>query len=395
MRILFLSGWYPYPSNNGSKLRILNLLRGLAQHHSVTLLSFADQPGVDPEVPQVQSLCDEVHILPSRPYNPHSWRARLGFLSPTPRSVVDTFSTDMAQRIEQLVSTRDYDLVIASQLGMAGYARCFQGVAALLEEVEVGVPYEQFAQAGSVWQRARYGLTWVKHRAYLARLLSYFKCCTVVSDRERELLSSAVNGSQTIDVIPNCINLPDYLGVQETSRRGNLIFTGSFRYFANHDAMTWFLGEIYPRIQAQVPGVRVTITGDHAGLPLPPADNVTLTGFVDDVRPLVASASVSLVPIRVGGGTRLKILEAMALGTPVVATSKGAEGLDVEHGEHLLMADSPEAFAEAVIRLLIEPGLSSRLADQAYRLVQARYDWEAVTPRFLDLVERAAHASTV
>jgi glycosyltransferase involved in cell wall biosynthesis len=156
--------------------------------------------------------------------------------------------------------------------------------------------------------------------------------------------------------------------------------------------MTWFLQEVYPRIQAQAPDVCVTITGDHADLPLPPADNVTLTGFVDDVRPLIASAWVSLVPIRVGGGTRLKILEAMALGTPVVTTSKGAEGLDAKHGEHLLIANSPEAFAEAVIRLLQEPGLRQRLADKAYQLVQERYDLAALMPRFLDLVERVAHA---
>jgi glycosyltransferase involved in cell wall biosynthesis len=136
----------------------------------------------------------------------------------------------------------------------------------------------------------------------------------------------------------------------------------------------------------------VTITGDHADLPLPPADNLALTGFVDDVRPLIASAWVSLVPIRVGGGTRLKILEAMALGTPVVATSKGTEGLDAKHGEHLLIADSPEAFAEAVIRLLQEPGLRRRLADKAYQLVQERYDLAALIPRFLDLVERVAQA---
>jgi glycosyltransferase involved in cell wall biosynthesis len=154
--------------------------------------------------------------------------------------------------------------------------------------------------------------------------------------------------------------------------------------------MTWFLQEVYPRIRAQAPDVSLTITGDHAGLPLPPADHVTLTGFVDDVRPLIAAAWVSLVPLRVGGGTRLKILEAMALGTPVVATSKGAEGLDAQHGEHLLIANGPEAFAESVIRLLQEPGLRRRMADNAYQLVQEKYDMAALMPRFLDLVERVA-----
>lgn len=101
--------------------------------------------------------------------------------------------------------------------------------------------------------------------------------------------------------------------------------------------MVWFLDEVYPIIRQNVPQLRLTITGDHAGKPLPSADGVTLTGFVDDVRPLIAGAGAAVVPIRQGGGTRLKILEAMAVGTPVVATSKGAEGLDVTDGENILL----------------------------------------------------------
>jgi glycosyltransferase involved in cell wall biosynthesis len=158
----------------------------------------------------------------------------------------------------------------------------------------------------------------------------------------------------------------------------------------NDDAMVWFLREIFPRVQAKLPALRLTITGDHGNRPLPPspAGKVTLTGFVDDVRPLIAQSYISLAPIRFGGGTRLKILEAMALRTPVVATSKGAEGLDVEHNEHLLIADTPQAHAEAILRLLQEPGLRQRLADKAYQLIRQKYDWSVVTPRFLELVER-------
>lgn len=390
MRILFLSGWYPYPPNNGSKLRIYSLLRGLAQHHEVTLLSFADQPDVDPEAPQLRSLCREVQVVPRKAFDPRSWRARLGFLSATPRSVIDTFSEEMAQCIDQTVSQGEFDLVIASQWSTAVYGRHFQGLSALLEEVEVGVPYGQFAQASSAWRRARYGLTWAKHQAYLGRLLRCFRACTVVSEQERALLSAVVPVYQAIEVIPNCINLAEYRDVRGSPQTNTLIFTGSFRYSANHDAMTWFLDEAYPRIQARAPGVRLIITGDHADLPLPPADNVTLTGFVDDVRSLIEAAAISLVPVRVGGGTRLKILEAMALHTPVVATAKGAEGLDVQHGEHLLIADTSEAFAEAVLRLLGDPTMRQRLADKGYQLVRDRYDWAAVMPRFLDLVERVA-----
>jgi glycosyltransferase involved in cell wall biosynthesis len=390
MQLLFLSGWFPYPTNNGSKLRIYNLLRGLAQHHDLTLLAFADQPGIDIHSPELRALCRDIQVVPAKPFDPHRWRARLGFLSLKPRSVLDTYSPEMAQRIEQLISGNNFELVIASQLGLAGYAASFKGVPAIFEEVELGLFYEQFHRASSLRTRFRHGLTWAKHRRYVAGLLNHFGACTVVSEQERQLLAAIHPGFRTIEIIPNCINLADYAEVRQTPQSNHLIFTGSFGFAPNYEAMTWFLGQVYPRVQAEIPNVRLTITGDHRNLPLPPAANVTLSGFVDDIRPLLASAWLSLAPIRVGGGTRLKILEAMALGTPVVATSKGAEGLAVEPDVHLLLADTPQAYAEAVLRLLRQPELRERLAANAYKLVQEKYNWPTVMPRFLKLADRVA-----
>ena len=276
--------------------------------------------------------------------------------------------------------------MIASQLATATYAEHFGALPALFEEVELGVLREQYARATSMQHRMRYGLTWLKHRHYVAELLRRFEVCTVVSARERDLVTAITHGAAPVEIIPNCVNLADYQEVQAPRLDNSLVFTGPFRYTANYDAMTWFLREVYPAIQAQTPDVTLTITGDHADLPLPPATNVTLTGQVPDVLPLVAGATCSIVPLQSGGGTRLKILEAMALGTPVVSTSKGAEGLDVQHDVHLLIADTPEEFAGAVIRLLQQPDLQRRLSGNALRLVREHYDWAGVMPRFLELV---------
>jgi glycosyltransferase involved in cell wall biosynthesis len=194
-----------------------------------------------------------------------------------------------------------------------------------------------------------------------------------------------------IEVIPNCISATDYVNVLTIPQPNSLIFTGSFRYAANHEAMVWFLRDVYPRIQHGQPNATLMITGDHANLPLPAATGVTLSGHVQDVRPAIAGAWCSIAPLQTGGGTRLKILEAMALGTPVVATPKGAEGLDVVDGVHLLIGDTPETFANAVERVLQEPELRQRLIDNARRLVYSEYEWTRVMPRFLDLVEWAAH----
>ena len=394
MRVLFLSPWFPYPPNNGSKLRILNLLRGLATRHEVTLLAFADQPGADPTVPELRSLCREVRVIPRRAYNPNGVKARLGFLSPLPRSLLDTYSPQIANLVRKAAATSSPDLAIASQLGAAIYADCLDGVPGLFEEVEVAGLYERYARSRTLWGRLRHGLTWVKHRRYLASLLRKYSRCTVASEQEKALLSGIAAGYEPIDVVPNCVDLADYEKVEQTPQPGTLIFTGSFRYLANHEAMIWFLDKVFPLVQRSFPGATLTITGDHADLPLPAAENVTLTGYVDDVRPLVAGAWVSLAPILGGGGTRLKILEAMALGTPVVATSKGAEGLDVRDGEHLLVADTPAAFAQAIVSVLGDSDLRQRLADGAYRLVREKYDWAVVLPRFLDLAERTARPAS-
>jgi glycosyltransferase involved in cell wall biosynthesis len=155
--------------------------------------------------------------------------------------------------------------------------------------------------------------------------------------------------------------------------------------------MRWFLGEVYPLIQAELPEVHLTITGDHANLPLPPAENMVLTGFVEDVRPHLASAWTSLSPIRLGGGTRLKILEAMALRVPVVTTTKGVEGIDARHDEHLLIADTPRDFAQAVLRVLQNPELRQWLGDNGYRFVSEKYDWSVVVPRFMEIAEGVAN----
>ena len=395
MRILLLSTWFPYPPSNGSKLRVFNLLRNLAQHHEVTLLSFIDQPQVAVNAQVLQSLCKELHVVIRKPYNKHSLRARFGFLNMTPRSLVDTFSIEMRQSIDQVLSVEKYDLVIASQIGTAVYGQYFRRLPALLEEVEVGVLYEQFIKATSPWQRLRYGLTWIKHQYYLVRLLRHYRGCTVVSEREQQLLARAAPNYRAVEVIPNGVDLASYANVEGTPLPNSMIFAGAFTYVANYDAMCWFLSKVYPQIQAQVPGASLTITGDHANRVLPTMQNIKLTGFVDDVRPLIASSWISLAPIRIGAGTRLKILEAMALRSPVVSTTKGAEGLDVKDDEHLLIADTPDAFATAVVRLLREPGLRQRLVENAYQVIRQKYDWTVIAPRFLKLVERVTQNRSI
>ena len=391
MKILFLSRWFPFPADNGSKIRISNLVRGLAISHDVTLLSFANPPAGEEADLEYPDFCEEIHVIEWKEFKPDSLRARLGFLSLAPRFLVDTYSEDMRKLIERKMANRKYNLVIASQLGMARYSHYFHDVPALFEEVELSMFFDSYSHATSKWAGIRNGLTWGKLRYYLSRLVRNFEAFTVVSEKEQQLLGQLVRNDQTVEIIPNCIDLQNYQGFGNgKDGKNSLIFAGPFGYKANYDAMNWFLKEIYPIVLKRIPDAELMITGDHEELPLPNLDGVRLTGFVDDVRPLVAESSISIAPIRLGGGTRIKILEAMALRTPVVATTKGAEGLDVQHGQHLLIADSPAVFAASISRLLTDPSLQKMLAANAYQLIKDRYDWASVLPNFLKFIERVA-----
>ena len=171
-----------------------------------------------------------------------------------------------------------------------------------------------------------------------------------------------------------------------------MIFPGLFRYRVDHEAMMWFVGEVFPLVLDQIPDAELIITGDNLNLPLPLQNNVHLTGYVDDVRQWIANSAVALAPLWSGGGTRLKILEAMALGVPVVATSKGAERLEACNGEHLLIADSPDEFASHIMSLRQDQVLADRIASNARRFVNTIFDRSIFMPRFLRLVEQTVRA---
>lgn len=392
MRLLFLSRWYPYPPNNGSKLRIYHLLRGLAARHTVDLLSFYE--GAAPADPDHDlPFCRSVQLVPWRGFDPRRASAARGFFSATPRSMLDAFVPEMAERIERTLADGAHDAVIASQIDMAAYHAHFAGRPALFEELELGVMRSR-ATEGSLASRLRGGLTWAKYRRHLARMLRHFAACTVVSEQERELALRSVPGFDRFAVVTNGVDAAAAAPYRRAAARRDdaLIFTGSLTFAPNYEAVAWFLREVYPMVQSQRPAVGLTVTGDPGTRPLPAAANITLAGLVPDVRPLLAESTVALAPIWAGGGTRLKILEAMALGAPVVSTSKGAEGLDLRPGEEILLADTPADFAAAVVRLLNDEDLRRRIAANAARRVQECYDWQVILPPFLSLVEGLAPA---
>jgi polysaccharide biosynthesis protein PslH len=392
VRILFLSTWFPYPPDNGSKLRVYHLLRELGTRHEISLCSFAFDTARPDQSSEFSHYCRSTQVVGLNPFDVNRASTLRTFLSLRPMASRPIAA--MRDHVGRLIRQTPFDVVIASTEMMADYALMLpESVTRILEEHNSSVRWMRgrYERQTSMVQRLRCWTSWQKTRWYAARLFPKFDLCTMVSESDREASLQMLPGYRgRVEVVPNGVdcarNRPGLAGPQP----GRLVYNGSLTYSANYDAMRWFLAEIYPRIRAADPDVTLTITGSTAcvnlaGLTLD--DTVRLTGFVDDVRLPVAEAAVCVVPIRQGGGTRLKILEAMALGTPVVSTSKGAEGLDVIDGEHLLIADDPQNFAEAVMRLLNDASRCRRLAAQARRLVEERYNWAAIGAAFTTLVE--------
>ena len=392
MRILLIAAWCPLPADNGARIRAWNLLRALAEAHRVDLLAFAPEPRHQAAEARLRELCADVELIPRDPFAASPLGQWLGLLHPWPRSVVATFQPEMAAAVRRRLERR-YDLVVASCLAAARYATAVPRVPRILDDLELGSQVDQLERANTLLLKARYKLSLVKARRYLADTLRHFHAVIVASAREQRLVRSCCPATTRLEVVPNGADLTSPSAPLPLPLADLLVYAGSLRYGPNLEAVRWFARKVLPIVRGVRPGARLRVTGARAsGVDL--AD-VEQTGYLDDVRPAVASAWAEVVPLLSGSGTRLKVLEAMALGTPVVSTSKGVEGLEVEPGRDLLVADGAAAFADATSRLLGDPALRARLSSAGRALVHARYDWKASQRAWRDIAEVAAGPSIV
>jgi glycosyltransferase involved in cell wall biosynthesis len=392
MRLLFISWWWPYPADNGSKIRIYNLLRCLAAVHDVHLLSFAEDGDATSErIAHLETFCAHVEAVPKPLYNPGGMKAMLGYLSRWPRSLVDVYSPAMAERVQALAPC--VDVIVASQLQTMRYLELVPTLPAVLEEMEVTSFENAVAQARSSAHRYRTRLTLTKMQSAVKSLMQSGVAVTVVSESERAYLQQFAPPDTRIVVVPNGVdtqvNRPD----SQTPMPNTLIYPGAVTYDANFDAVRYFINEVLPQVRQHIPDAQFTVTGSTNGVDvrdLAAQPGVTFAGYLPEVAPAIRASWAVVVPLRQGGGTRLKILEAMALGTPVISTRKGAEGLVVQPGEHILLADEPDTLAQAVVTLLNDPALREHLSQAGRVLVERNYDWRTIADRLNDLIEEVA-----
>lgn len=393
MRILIVSSWFPSPPSNGSKLRAFHVMAQLASRgHRLSLLSFVDA-GDDPHDREISALCASIETVEGNPHKAGDRLTPSRLFGRMPRSYADTYSHAMASLVSG--RWREHDVLIALQIGAALYLDSAMTIPSVFDEAEVGVIRDRYVRETRPVRSARHGLTWWKYASFMRSLTRLADRTTTVSEVERQHLVDAGCDPGRIDVVPNGVDGRQLdIPLQTVPSDAPLIYTGSVTYEANLDAVRYFATDILPRIRATRPGVHLQVTGDTGRVntaALAASGAVTFTGRIPAVAPILRNARLCIVPLRIGGGTRLKILEALAVGTPVVSTSKGIEGLHLVPEEHVLIGDDSESFARQVRRLLDDDALRARLSVNGRRVVASHYTWGIVGDACEQTVNQAVH----
>ena len=392
MNLLVVTADLPRPAS-GASARNYYLMRALARQHAVSLLALAGSADTEAydDISRLRDLVRDVQLIPRPTSLSKRWR-QLTSAARGQSYLLNLFILpEMQDALDALLATDHYDAVLFESVLLAGY-RLPEGVRAILDQHNIEHEllertYEQEKSPLRKWYN------W--HEGRLLKRGEIERCrksdvILVASERERSVLHGLLP-ENLIEVVPNGVDIENFHGgnaAQEVPYQ--IIFTGTMDYYPNTNAVLFFARRCWPLIRAQVPGATWQIVGRNPPVEvrrLAEQPGVTVTGTVPDVRPYLAASSVAIAPLQIGSGTRLKILEALAMRKAVVSTSVGYEGLSLVPGKHLIVADRPEEIARAIVTLMHHPGMREALGTAGREIVEAEYSWEQCGARLLRILE--------
>lgn len=407
MRILYLCQLVPYPADAGPKVRAYYTLRYLAERHAVTLAAFGRPDDRAGAVEHLREFCQAVHTVPIRRGRGRDGLTLLACLASGRSFIIERDRVEAMNRlVDELLASGEFDAVHADQLWMAQYAlrakrvggkqiltvldehnACFQ----IVERLAAG---EENPLKRLVLRRERAAL-----RRFEARALGQFDQLATVTEEDRwilERLAEEEGGKrfvfgQNSHTIPICVDTEELEAVRPGGGAQDVLHLGTMFWPPNVEGVVWFGRDVWPRVKAEVPGARLTIAGKNPpgevkALEADPA--VRVTGYVADPLPYLEQAGAFIVPLFAGSGMRVKILDGWRLGLPVISTTIGAEGIEYREGENILIADDPEAFAAAVVRVLTDEALNRALRVNGRRWVEERYEWRKIYPAWDEVYSR-------
>ncbi len=374
--------------DTGGKIRTGKILEQLKNIFDITLVSNVESPKDDKYLQQINNLCAEFH--------PELLRS---LFSRYPFTVLNDCSRDVEATLLRLTSEKRFDLLVCDFLQPSLNFRHLSGAPTLLFEhnIEAVIPRRHFETSRNLIAKMFWWLQWRRMERYEREACRAFTCTVTVSETDKTSLKEF--GIENIFAIPTGVDTDYFAPREDQVKKNSLVFTGSMDWLPNEDAIQFFIRDILPRVKQQIPDVTLTVVGRNPSRrflnEIKSHPEVTVTGRVDDVRSYMNCHTLYIIPLRIGGGTRIKAYEAMAMAKAVVSTRIGVEGLPVKHGDHVLIADEPQEFAAAVVRLLRNVDERKHLELNARTFVETRFSWETVAEVFARICWKVTEVTAV
>ena len=398
MKILHIMPYTPYPPIFGGALREYHLLKNMAKNNHVTLVTYGG-PGDDVQlVRHLSDQLEDIRVVPESAARRYHRLAQFYALwTSCSYAYLSSYSYRMQKQLDELLAREHYD-IIQNEFSVMGNFELNSDALKILDEhnVEYDNFYRMALNNKSAIRRMFYRREYLRMRKEELQACKEHDLIFVTSHRDKAKLDEDVPDTPKY-VLPNGVDMNFFHPSADTPEPHSLVFTGMMGYVPNNDAMIYFIDEILPMIQKEIPDVKIYIVGNSPPqkLKVRASDRVIVTGFVDDVRPYVWRSSVYVVPLRMGGGTRLKVLEALSMKKTVVSTSIGCEGIAVKNNESIRIADDPEHFAKVVVDLLKNQERrrsSDPVVERGYELVRDHYEWEIVGEKMQQIYDSAIHS---
>lgn len=395
MKILFVAPRFPLPANTGAKIRTYNLLKALSKENEVTLISFSFNGTIEcKHIAVLEKQSIKVYLVKNgENINPFA------FFSNKPIIVQKYYSLRMVNKINEVLTKEKFDIVHFDHVHMSQYRNAVDNIPAFFDghNVETGI-WNRLMEMKSGVLKYLYKSQADKMQRFEAQTANRFAKRFVVSESDKELLSSISGKRDDIEVLPNGVDTGYFKSTVRSpqSTEDTLVFTGSMDWLPNNDAVEYFCNDILPLIWQRRSSIKFYVVGKNPSkslLELGKNDKrIVFTGEVEDVRPYIEMAKAFVVPMRIGGGTRLKILEAMAMQKAVVSTTVGAEGIDYIEDINILLADKPKAFADKAVSLLDDQNKAKIMGQNARKFVCDKYDWRIIGKRLTSVYEETINA---
>jgi polysaccharide biosynthesis protein PslH len=397
MNILFITSRIPFPPFRGDKVRTFRILKALHDYgHEITLVSFVSSNNETKYQNNLQQYCKQIILVKLTPFK-SIINCIFGIRSLLPFQILFFRSLLMKKTIDSLLKTETFDLVHIHLIRMVEYVKDYKDIIRVIDLTDAGSLYlTRFLEYEKLGiKKILLSIELKRLRAYEVNI-RYFQNNLVCSEKDKNVLLCAVPDA-TISIINNGIDLTQ---IKESyvysANNKRIIFTGNLTYFPNIDAIKYFVKEIFPMVLENEPDSMFYIVGQN-----PPrairklmSKNIIVTGFVGDIIREYLKSSIAVAPIRFGAGSQFKILEALAIGLPVVTTSIAAEGINSVNGEEVLTANNPKEFATAILQLFHDSGLRNKLSSMGKEMIRKKYSMEVVGRELNELYSKIAYKPT-